>query len=224
MKYIKIIIVIFICFVLTGCTFKYDLEIYNDEYIEDGNIPINNSEIYDDNIFLSIERKAGKYMFNTDPLITQKRKVYKKDDYSGAILTNKYYSIDDYRGNSFALKMCYDSFNVTEANDLIHIFSSEGFKCFDTYDELDEVVIHIKSNHKMESTNADEVDGYNYYWYINKENSNVSQIQINLYKDKYVFNYNNIVTKIIIGIGILAFLAFIVIIIFRKKASNTNKI
>ena len=82
----------------------------------------------------------------------------------------------------------------------------------------------MKTNHKVKQNNADEVDGYNYYWRINKGNYDDKNIYIMLYKDKYVFNYEGEAIPYIIGSIIIAILVLTVIIVLRKKSKKNNNV
>jgi len=72
-------------------------------------------------------------------------------------------------------------------------------------------------------TNADEVDGYNYYWYLDRNSEN-KNIYLELSKKEKVRNYeNSIIKTIIITLSILLVIGMISLALYRK-ARDLNKI
>ena len=124
--------------------------------------------------------------------------------------------------DSFAINKCYDMFSVLNEHEYIVISTNRENKCI--ADGVDEIKIHLKTNHKVKENNADEIDGYHYYWNINKSNYNDKNIYIMLYRDKYVFNYEGEAIPFIIGTVLVAILIFIAIIVLRRKSTKNNNI
>ena len=87
---------------------------------------------------------------------------------------------------------------------------------------LDELDIIIKSNHKLKETNADSINGYEYTWHFDQNNYKDGNVYLKLYKDKYVFNYENEFTIqiIIISAFVLTILISTFIIIRRVKKAG----
>ena len=81
---------------------------------------------------------------------------------------------------------------------------------------------------KIKEHNADEVNGFEYTWNITKENSENKPIILQMYSDKYVFNYDGKfwekLLKIITIVAIIVVGVIATIVIVRSKMKNANKI
>ncbi len=219
--YKKLLILIPILIILAGCSAKYEVEIKNNKVIEKSSFIIDKSLVEDNNIYYAVAKLSGKYFLNTDFLLGGNIKEY-YDDNKAIYQKSSDTNISNYN-NSDIFRYCYDAHNVIIDDDYIMITTSDKFKCFDLYEELDDVDIILKSNHKLIETNADVVDGYIYKWHITKDNAKDKKIYIKLQKDKFVFNYENeFVKKMLIISGIIVIIALIGFVIFRKnrKASK----
>ena len=93
---------------------------------------------------------------------------------------------------------------------------------------LDELTINLKTNHKVVSSNADEVNGYHYKWHITRESKNDAAIMITLKKNKYVFNYENeFVKKILpfaIFVGIILAVSGTAYAVVKIKGNKADEI
>ncbi|MGN1001081.1 MAG: hypothetical protein ACI4OG_04010 [Bacilli bacterium] len=223
------LLILFVPF-LFGCTVDYDLTIYNEEIKEDTTIKTIYSKENLDNI--EIEMKYPTFAKKSeifDSYTTEKiqgisyynKSKYEQDSLLG-INYNYKFNIDDYN-DSYAASQCYDKFSFIVDNQYLVLSTNNYNKCFKD-SNIDNIRIHLKTNHKMEDNNADEVDGYNYYWNINSTNYNNKTIYIKLYKNKYVFNYENSALPYIIVTVSVAILIFIVIIFLRKRDKRNNEI
>ena len=125
--------------------------------------------------------------------------------------------------DSYAINQCYDKFSAIVEEDYIILSTNKFNKCI-VDNNVDEIKIHLKTNHRVKENNADEIDKYNYYWNINKSNYDYKNIYIMLYRDKYVFNYEGEAIPYIIGSVIVAILILIVIIVLKRKSRNNNKV
>lgn len=219
-------------FFITGCTVNYDLEIVNDDYTE--------------NISLSSFNKITKED------LTWEIPVYKNEEQVTSIKTNKkvngvvYYDKGDLLTNNvyqynyshnFKMEDYYRSYFTNSAFDFVGVFYDDkdeednklitlstgfDFKVFEIYPETEKVVVNIKTNHRVKNHNADVKDKYTYTWNFEKETKDKS-IQLVLYKDKFVLNYNNVFVKTLILIGgIVAFLLGLFIFIYNKSKKNNK--
>lgn len=220
MKNIKLIIcLILVLFLTSGCSINYELEIYNDKANEkiNGVFP----EALSNNI------KPSKYVIEKLMETESSSIMYfrKTKDISSTEGSSKYSTdFDDYADNLTGIITCYDLYKVNNYDDVITVLTSNKFNCFEDYPELEKVTIMIKSNHKLIETNADKVDGYRYYWTIEKATSDNEKIYLKLDSNKKVFNYEGEFVKKLIIFG-----SFAVIIIggatisyFRLKKRNAR--
>ena len=240
MNKIKLIIIVFLVVVLTGCSASYEVEIVDDKIKEKVTIVDNNSFRWDKEMPTSDkdtdESQDQKMTYrdyvnnlyknpfpafnNRNNIFYNKRKISNKNQLG--ISYDYIYDFSNYKYSNI-INSCYRYFNVLDSNDLYILSTNDTINCL-SYDNVDSITIHLKTNHKVKSNNASSVDGYNYYWTFTEANKDNAGIYIELYKDKYVFNYENKITIVLTIFISLAILAFIVIIIFRKKASKNNRI
>ena len=240
MKKISILVILSLVVLLSGCSANYEVEIVNDKIKEktsmidmdsykwDKELPINTNgvDIVSDKA-MTFREYVDKSFANSFPALSndantfyEKKKVDNKKELG--IVYNYIYDFSNYKYSNI-INSCYRYFNVLDSNDLYILSTNDTINCL-SYDNVDSITIHLKTNHKVKSNNASRVDGYNYYWTFTEANKDNAGIYIELYKDKYVFNYENKITIVLTIFISLAILAFIVIIIFRKKASKNNRI
>lgn len=233
-------------FFLTGCSATYDIEIYNNQIKEDMEFVNTDSSSWDSKVQYgltyrdlidssvnypypvfydtvvdeddTIKLEGVEYYHNT--LISDRIQLGQKLSYHK-------FTLDNF-SNSSIVKKCYQYFNIIEEGDNIILSTSLKNLCFQEYSMLDNITVHLKTNHKVLNNNADIVDGYHYTWNLTRENQDDAAIMITLKKDEYVFNYENEFFKKIIYIG-----AFVGIIIgvsglvyyyFKTKRRNSNEI
>lgn len=229
----KVLLIIVAIFVLSGCSANYNLEIYNKEYKEnlviksleadttkmsDWNIPVNANESNAD-ILLTTDKVVGVDYYNKRSDFTDNYYQYTYNhDFSMTNYYKSYFAAKSY--DFFAL--FYDDTDESGKKDLITLTTSFKNLVFTKYPELDNLTINIKTNHKVYSSNADSVKNYTYTWHIDRNNYNDKSIQIRLYKDKYVLNYNNVLVKklyvflIILGVLLIA----MAIVFLRMRKAN----
>lgn len=217
----KKIVLFLILFLLTGCDGTYELEIYNNQVTEKATAWYNQEEVTKDIYDYTVELSA-KYDDNGDFLRYDRKKTLQKKNQKGLQLINKYSSIEDYKENSNILGYCYIAQSITNyEKDYITVKTANEFTCMKEIEEVDNVTIAIKSNHKLKETNADKVKGHTYYWYINKDNYENKPISLVLYSDRYVLNYDNIIFKrlglIILVISGTVLITFVIYQLYQRK-------
>ena len=219
----KKILLVIIVFLITGCSGKYELEIKNEKVIEKTTALYNSKEVLKDPYEHTLDISL-KYDDNGDFLIHETKKNVKDGDKVGVELTNNYHSIDDFKNYSQIINRCYNANNITNTNNTITIKTSNEFTCLEKIEELDEVTIVIKSNHKLKSTNADKKKGATYYWYINKDNYKEKPISLVLHSNKKVWYYDVLkkLILIILVIGGTVLVAFTGYKLYRKREDNVN--
>ena len=230
-KLILLIVLIFL-FALTGCTAEYNIEIYNEtvkeefSFVEENTSLINS--IYEDSTF-----EDGPYTYKyivdvdlktkTPAIVGSEDAIYNKKliDKNGYGLKYSYdYDLKKY-SNGFMGNAAFKYFKFIVEKDKIVLSTSNGLQSFDEYKYLDSLSIHIKTNHVVNSTNADRIDNNDYYWDFNKSNYKDKSVYLELDRTKTVSNYNNSYGKIVIISLIVAFFIISIIIILRSKARRT---
>ena len=215
----KIILLLFMVLLTSGCTIKYDIEIYNSEVREQ-------IDLVDKDIYSRADLETRMYGY------FDKYQVYDGvNKYFEPFESKNYYAFRsketfDFSGYNTNIKPVSNSCRDISFNDdgKYITFKTLGyFKWFEKYDELDELIITVKSNHKVKEHNADETKKHTYIWHIDKANYKEKIPNIKLYSKKYVFNYNNEFIKKILPIAVI--IGIIVIgggasYIYLKNKSN----
>ena len=168
---------LFLClFLVTGCTAGYQLDIDEElnlkektivnavtsldvDEIKDFNRIIPSNIDVDD--FKAFEKKVDGISYYN---------INKKNDNTLLSLDHKF-NVNSIN-NSYIARSCYEYVTIMRQNkdkELL-LSTSNKFLCFKNYDNLDEVKIIITSKYKLKNTNADNVNGHNYIWNINKSN------------------------------------------------------
>lgn len=221
----KIWITLLLLLFITGCQFRYDIDINDGEITEKRTMLIDNSSVKNNDIKGSIENIISKYSINMDMMIAPETKVIKEKQLSGYQTITKY-KLGDYK-NSDILNMCYKSYNVIIDNSKIYLSTGREFTCYNSLVELENVEINITTNHKVLDHNADKVDGNKYSWFVTKSNASNKPINIELSETEMINSDDNKGLKDkfkIVFISIVAFFVIIVIIMLVIKRKRSQKI
>lgn len=217
----KIIILIGVLFLFSGCKATYELEIVDNNYNEKvtfSDLIINEgtNKLLDYNIpiYINYELKNDISSLKEDGF-----DYYQKGKYS---FYHQFNMKDYYR--SFLANTVYDQFLVNydyreenEKEDLILISTGYTTSIFEEAKGLEEIKVKIKTNHKVFYNDANLVEDDIYTWYLKPDNK-TQTINLVLYKDKYVSNYNSSLTKkIFLIIGIILVISTTGIIIYKKR-------
>ncbi len=229
----KVILLIIGIFLLSGCSATYNLEIYNEDYkenisilsnkadttgIKDWNIPVN-ADTENMDILLTAGKVTGiDYYTKKYSFVNNNYKYNYAHKFNMTNYYKSYFAVNSY--DFFAVY--YNDTDESEKKDLITISTSLKNLAFDKYPDLENLTINIKTNHRVYSSNADSKKDYTYTWNIDKNNYTEKPIQIRIYKNKYVLNYNNELSKklyiflIILGVLLLA----MGIVFLRMRRAN----
>lgn len=221
--YKKIIYSFIVLLFCSGCTANYRLNIDRDNITEKLQITgIDNSNFKANNVPINYEYD--------DPAVFEKRlddvKYYEFKKNNNKVIYNYRFNTEEFYNSTF-LHRCYDEVDTYIDGQSFIISTTGDFKCYEIYDELDDVNISIYSQYKLVNTNADKKDGFNYIWNINKNNiSNGVYLELDLsdrketLQEKFI-NSNFFNTIIFTGLVIVAFIVFI---IFKKISEAKDKI
>lgn len=209
MKIAKLTLISILLFLVTGCSVEYQLTFNDNQLTEKIRIDASESSLTVDEMKQMLEEQLPE-----NELQSYQTKVNKNKKIE---LTNKY-STKTYK-NSLILSQCYTAYNFIESDQYYDLTTSQTFTCnpFD-YMIIDELTVEIKTNHKVLSSNADEVKGNTYIWKLTQKNKEDKSIQIRFSKEK-------IESKIgLIILGIAVMIAIIVLITFMIQRKSNNKI
>ncbi len=250
MKKKKLFICLLFVFLLSGCSVNYDIEIKDDtikvngKLVEldknkwddvvvdnssgevDKDVPIEDSEV--DHSKLTFEDLVNSKTIEADEATRREGlEKFKTKDELGITYEEEYNWNDTSDFSQMAgVNTCYDYFTVLRNNDeesgneqLIISTSAKNY-CFEMYPNLESITVNLKTNHKVVSHNADQVNDNNYVWNINKNNASQKTMQIIL-SEETVFTMNwgliFVIGGVILGIGLIY-------LVIKNKSINANKI
>lgn len=227
---LKILLLLCSCFFLSGCTVEYNLNIKNAKFKE--NILIQGTKEDMEQPYYATLKNWNIPSFYEDIINNSdnpdkikgveyyKRKV---NDRNFSVNLSYQFTQNNYTDSTMA-KFCYNNFFAYENEETktISYTASMDFKCFTTYEELDNVVVKLTTNRKMVNHNADSVDGKTYIWNITRDNAEGKYIFFEL--DNRGLTFLTILKYILIVVSILAILALLVIIYFRYRWMKANRI
>lgn len=210
----KILFLIIVAFLFTGCSVEYKIEIQDDQITVNGELLETDELNWDHPVVTNSQEGID---FNMDPnacgdgscgildgepdtssltfrelidlkTMDQDAKIEGLEKISdvGKLGISTHKTISYQNRNSFkempGVLTCYKNFSIVEneKKDGVILSTSNKNLCFETYDILEDITIRLKTNHEVESHNADEVVDGEYIWKINKNNYNNKSIQMNL--------------------------------------------
>lgn len=209
----KILILICLLF-LSGCSATYELDVKGDKIKERLTLIETNQSLFD------VPNDSGwtlRQMFES--LVNGIDNEFSVEDYSVKSLSDdnqlgvEYYS-DEAENiiNSSVINQCYTNPKVTKIDNTITINTGDDFKCYQYYENLDEIKVIFKTNNKVISSNADMVEDDKYIWNITKEGNK----QIEISYEEITPPKNNFIGIIII-VSIILIGCLIVYYIYIKK-------
>lgn len=188
--------IVFIVFLLCGCSTKYQLNIDGDKISEKINFSLQKSqfqEISEDAPDTSIHSKDTLNYLNLYDIYAIKgsqRYVYEKQVFEdGDVLTYdlSYHYLNGQFKDSRLINECFENQDIVMDKNKISIHLSGKFKCLES--TSDNFEFKIVTNNKVESANITYgILDKEYVWDINAENKNNVDIQIEmLAESKYKY-------------------------------------
>lgn len=177
----RIIVLIIMLLLTTGCTCEYNLNIDGNTYKEEINILGTNSEEInnfnndwkvpvDKDEYNNISGEPGTEIKTNGDTYTYK--------ISGNNLIFSYDFTRNRLNNSTAISNCYDKATVKSYENSIVISTNNKVSCFDKYPTLTMVKVNITTDKNVTSNNADSVNGNTYTWNLTKNNSSDKSINM----------------------------------------------
>ena len=234
----RILIVLLILLLTTGCTCEYNLTIDENTYKEEIVLYGENSqEISQFNKEWKIPYNKEEYdlIAGADTEYLVENNIYKYNILSNKIAFSHDFSEIDYN-QSTAVSNCYKKLSLTDYNDTLVISTSPDIKCFDKYPTLNNIKVNIKVSEHVINHNADSFSNNIYTWNINRDDINNKSINIIIENktesDDNITNVPNVnkPTKLeakydlYILLAIIAIIIFILYIWFIKFKEKNNDI
>ncbi len=186
---IKILGILVIILLLTGCDANYSAEIKENTFKEETTIIPNSSKT---------EKIQNKPLENylQSFVGTKIPSFYNADSYNGENEGEKegieYYDITSYQNGiqssysfnfynlhrSLVIKECFDEINVQKNENIYRINTNNYCKAFDKYSLLDHLTIELVVDYNVIYANADQVEGNHYFWYLDTENYDHKNISL----------------------------------------------
>lgn len=202
----KLVVLVILCLLLSGCTIEYNLDIKNATYKE--SVTVTGSDSAEDqNYFVTLKDWAVPAFYsdithNSDTPEKQDGVEYydKKINERDFSVNLKYNFKEEEFSDSLMAKFCYNYFYATENDEAktISYTASMDFNCFTTYESLEKVVVKLKSNRDVINHNADKEEDDTYIWEITKDNA----------QGKYIF----FEMRQLKNLGLLTFLKYLLIV------------
>lgn len=224
----KVLTLVLLFIVTTGCSVNYEVTIDDDTIDElvqiTENIERTNNNILNVGVLSYNDAINNLYKVPTPVYIDANVNPYDEmeiidgvDYYNKNMISteNQYgmeatynHNLTNYQKSS-ALHQCYKNISVLRDDNTITLSTSRNNLCFDKYQNLEEINVHIKfdeEKYKVNSHNADTYADGDYYWNINTNNYSDKSIVIEIAKKSMKTQTNNQNTMLVL-------IGFIVIII-----------
>lgn len=222
----KILILIIMCFILTGCSTEVNLKIDSENVFEQIKIYDLKSNVYINNIIKediqsNLEAFEREYEFYTIKEFEENGYVGKTYDFNESI---------DLWWEMSHIRACYDSVDLRKTTTHISLTTSNEYRCGYLFGAND-VKLIIDSDLTVNSSNADEIVGNKLIWNItssNYKNKNIevsyklidSKETIKVNEEQEEESSNQYIKYVLLSLGIIILIVGIIIFI---KIKNSNK-
>ena len=213
----KIIFLLLICLLLTGCTVNYNLDINDNNFKETlaGNVlntELNNNDNTDINMFTYLINGDQPAFYKNDNIFFNKA----TNNTTNGIDFDYSYTFNEYNfNNSRIINECFDNHIYEYKDNTYYLVVSGKFNC--NYSE--KTNINITTDYNVTANNAQAIKNNTYTWTIDENNKDNIYFFITIDKTKksnFDFQWNTFKT---IGLIIIILLSGICIY-FLKKDKN----
>ena len=176
----RILLIIMILLLTTGCTFEYNLIIDGSNYKEEIVITAESSDeisSFNQKWEIPIDKDEYEKISGFDNETDINTKIYKYSISSNKLTFNNNFNISNI-SKSTAAYNCYNKLTVSNYNNTTIISTSPKADCFDKHPPLTSVKVNIKVDREVISNNADNISGNTYTWNITKETASSKSINL----------------------------------------------
>lgn len=204
----KKIIIMFILLLASGCSCKYELSIQNGKV---------NESLIINGVTTEIPEQADLENFSNHS--------YNKTFDNDILKYQTSFNLGSYKNSDFLT--CFDSYTFVEEEDNYVLKTGKSFKClpyqYNDFDMIlyDELEITLSTNHEVKDHNASKVEDGVYYWYINDDNINNTEIYFKISKSA---KNPNLILFLAVFLAIVLVIGFIAYLIAKNKGSKNNQI
>ena len=198
---------------LAGCSVNYEVVIKNDKITEKIKI------IETDSNYITKTFDSGLNMKQIFSSIV-KGDEFTNKDYNASVIDKdnevglNYSKTFTNFNSSDVIGQCYDSYLVEKNDKIVSIDTGDEFTCYEYYENINEINVVFKTNNKVITNNADEVNGNKYTWHITESGNKRINFVYEIKKDNSIY---------FIVIGLLVVVGIIIISIYNK-IKKTNSI
>ena len=233
----KNLIIFFIFFLLCGCTSEYNLKINNDNYEEELTINATNqnekSTILKNDWVIDVDFNEFDEI-DEEIVKEEKNNYYNIETKDNSLVLSYIHNLETIK-NATLIKKCFDKVTITKESNKLYLSTTDKFKCFDNYPELNSLKITIETEGNVISNNANKVENNKYICNYNKNttvkpinitvefnnqsNSSISSsISSTLENKNYSYYIFITILMALLGIGYLIYK------ILKKYSDNNNEI
>lgn len=180
----KIVLLLPLLLLVTGCGSTYEIEFTQDDTIKD------TISIFEDNDKVERFSKKDEEDFLNKLLDFErgyehyKRELYTTEDITGYKYTYDF-TYEEYDAMS-QLRKCYEDLTLNVTDDKIELKTKGEFLCATYHNEMPYMEITIKSDYKIEDSNANTQDSNKATWKITKNNYKKTPIEITFDKNSVI--------------------------------------
>lgn len=180
----KLVLLLPLLLLVTGCGSTYEIEFTQDDTIKD------TISIFEDNDKVESFSKKDEEDFLNKLLDFErgyehyKRELYTTEDITGYKYTYDF-TYEEYDAMS-QLRKCYEDLTLNVTDDKIELKTKGEFLCATYHNEMPYMEITIKSDYKIEDSNANTQDSNTATWKITKNNYKNTPIEITFDKNDVI--------------------------------------
>ena len=227
----KILVLILLIFMISGCSVEVNVSISDMKIKESNDITVFENAIYTKEILRTSFRDyipiyAEDLIVDTIPDQPFSGTLYynkNTTDLENGYRFNYSYDFDiDKYGDARTIKEGFRDYSYTYRNDIISLSTDdEGLIYFDEYPLLEEVTINIKTDYLVEENNADKVNDNTYTWVFSKDSRKSIKLVVDTSKSgDRVLGILNVSTVFTIGIVIGIVLVILILLVIRNRKNN----
>lgn len=193
-KKTKMILLVFMIFILSGCHATYDVKIDGDDIEE--KLTISNAHFNADQITtyttypIPVNLNNSCFLdYDTENLKREDQQKIEGVNYYDITSENNtnlkatsHLFINNYKQSRIANTL-FNNLNVNHYPDMTSIYGYNGLSAFLTYPELEEVTVNIQVSSHVSQHNADQVKGRTYTWYFSKNTSDSKTLYLEMKKE-----------------------------------------
>ena len=230
----KIILILIIIFITTGCVSSdYNLTINKDLSVDE-EVFISATEEYFNLFYMDYRLTIVKGVYNNNEIMKNlsnnnySYKLIEEEKRPGVLVNKKYNNLNDYTKETIFKNQSFSDIEYIEKDNLITIQTKDFLPYVEDKTDvrypISDLNINIKVPYIVTSNNADNIDKVTntYTWYINSETKD-KKIEITFDKNK-IYVYNLSMYIFIIILIILIFIVGIIVFKIVKKNKRNNKI